>query len=145
MLTPDRLVVRVRYDHVALAVARDGGEWQALAGALTELRAHPMLAGLGSTVVYPKAGVPYRDVIRAYEIAGLGSSASRRFATDDPGAAALAAWLAARSPVPADPDHLRLVVVDVDAGVSEAARARVREALVAAGMLPTLPGGWQPR
>ncbi len=69
MVTPDRLVLIVRHAPIEWEVARDGGEWVALAAVLADLRRDPAVEGLSSIMVYPKAGVPYRDIIRAYEAA----------------------------------------------------------------------------
>lgn len=185
MVTPARLLVRLQWEPGdPWVIARDGHEWDALAVVMTRLRADPVLEALGEVLVYPKAGVPYRDLIRAYEVAdhagfdaprllppwashlappvlprvtlrgGVarveachGSSASARFTTDADGAEALAAWLAARSPLPAAPMcpgcPVRLVEVDGDATTRESALDRVEEALYEADLAPTSPGSWR--
>lgn len=181
MVTPARLLVRLQWvPGDPWVIARDGREWDALAVVMTRLRADPVLEALGEVLVYPKAGVPYRDLIRAYEVAdhagfdapsllppwgshiappvlprvtlrgvearveaGHGSSTSAEFATDDAGAAALAAWLAARSPMPAVPMcpgcPVRLVEVDGDATTRASVVERVEEALYEADLAPTTP------
>ncbi|MBL8627026.1 MAG: hypothetical protein JNK64_37400 [Myxococcales bacterium] len=176
MVTRDRLVLIVRHAPIAWEVARDGGEWVALAAVLAGLRRDPVVEGLRTILVYPKAGVPYRDVIRAYEAAdhagfagpwlapawgssveplapprvalgagvarveaGLGSPEVRRFATDAAGTAALVAWLAERSPVPAQPGYTRWVEVAADATVRASEQDRVDDALRAAGLQPMAP------
>ncbi len=182
MVTPDRLVLIVRHAPIEWEVARDGGEWVALAAVLADLRRDPAVEGLSSMMVYPKVGVPYRDVIRAYEAAdhagfhgpwlvppwgssveppvlprvtlsrgaarveaGLGSAEARRFATDADGAAALVAWLAARSPVPAWPGYLRMVEVAGDATARTSDWRRVDAALSVGDMLPTRRDVARPR
>lgn len=181
MVTSDRLVLIVRHAPIEWEVARDGGEWDALAAVLADLRRDPAVEGLNSIMVYPKAGVPYRDIIRVYEAAdhagftgpwlvppwgssieppvlprvtlsvgvarveaGLGSPDAGRFATDTAGTAALVAWLAARSPVPAQPGYARWVEVAADATVRASEQDRVEAALWAGGLSPTR-GAYQPR
>ena len=185
MVTPAWLLVRLQWAPGApWIVARDGHEWDALAVVMRSLRADPVLDRIGLAMVYPKAGVPYRDIIRAYEVAdhagfdeprmippwgshlappvlprvalragaarveaGHGSSTSAEFATDDAGVAALAAWLVARSPMPADPMCpgclVRLVEVDGDATTRASDLDRVEEALYEADLAPTSPGSWR--
>ncbi len=179
MVTPAWLLVRLQWaPGDPWVIARDGREWDALAVVMTRLRADPLLDQLGLVMVYPKVGVPYRDIIRAYEVAdhagfddpelippwgshlappvlprvalragvaraaaGHGSSASARFATDAAGAAALAAWLAARSPMPAVPLYpgslIRLVEVEGDATARASDLDRVERALWEARLVPT--------
>lgn len=185
MVTPAWLLVRIQWaPGDPWIVARDGHEWDSLAVVMRRLRADPGLDQIGLVMVYPKAGVPYRDIIRAYEVAdhagfdeprlippwgshlappvvprvalragvarveaGHGSSTSAEFATDDAGAAALAAWLAARSPMPALPMcpgcPVRLVEVDGDAATRASDRDRVEMALYEADLAPTSPGSWR--
>ena len=70
MVTPGRLLVRLHWvPGDPWVIARDGHEWDALAVVMTRLRADPGLDAFGEVLVYPKAGVPYRDLIRAYEVA----------------------------------------------------------------------------
>lgn len=176
MVTPDRLVLIVRHTPIDWEVARDGGEWAALAAVLSDLRRDPVVEGLRTILVYPTAGVPYRDVIRAYEAAdhasfngpwlapawassveplapprvtlgdgvarveaGLGSSEVQRFATDAAGTAALVAWLAARSPVPAEPGYIRWVEVVAAPAARAFDQDRVEDALQDAAFVPANP------
>jgi len=185
MVTPGRLLVRLHWvPGDPWVIARDGHEWDALAVVMTRLRADPGLDAFGEVLVYPKAGVPYRDLIRAYEVAdhagfdaprllppwashlappvlprvtlragvarveaGHGASTSAEFATDDAGTAALAAWLAARSPMPAAPMcpgcPVRLVEVDGDATTRVSDVDRVEKALYEADLAPASPGSWR--